>query len=154
MPTYEYRCPACSRDFERFQRMSDPPGAPCPDCDQPAERLISAGGGLLFKGDGFYITDYRSDAYKDKAKEDDKATTTASDAAERGEKAPNGARDRDARAGGAERDASSKKSSGDTKSPRDKSSAGGASRSPDRGSRSTGGSGAPKGRDGGGPRSR
>lgn len=70
MPTYEYRCPACAREFERFQRMSDPPGAPCPDCGQAADRLISAGGGLLFKGDGFYITDYRSDAYKDKAKKD------------------------------------------------------------------------------------
>ncbi len=68
MPTYEYRCPACGRDFELFQRMSDPPGAPCPDCGKAAERLISAGGGLLFRGEGFYITDYRSDAYKEKAK--------------------------------------------------------------------------------------
>lgn len=70
MPTYEYRCPSCGREFERFQRMSDPPGAPCPDCGKAAERLISAGGGLLFKGEGFYITDYRSDAYKEKAKHD------------------------------------------------------------------------------------
>ena len=70
MPTYEYRCPACGRDFELFQRMSDPPGAPCPDCGEAAERLISAGAGLLFKGEGFYITDYRSDAYKEKAKQD------------------------------------------------------------------------------------
>lgn len=70
MPTYEYRCPACGRDFELFQRMSDPPGAPCPDCGEAAERLISAGGGLLFKGEGFYITDYRSDAYKEKAKQE------------------------------------------------------------------------------------
>ncbi len=70
MPTYEYRCPACALEFERFQRMSDPPGAPCPDCGRTAERLISAGGGLLFKGEGFYITDYRSDAYKDRAKQD------------------------------------------------------------------------------------
>lgn len=70
MPTYEYRCPACGRDFELFQRMSDPPGAPCPDCGKTAERLISAGGGLLFRGEGFYITDYRSDAYKEKAKKE------------------------------------------------------------------------------------
>lgn len=70
MPTYEYRCPSCGREFERFQRMSDPPGAPCPDCGKAAERLISGGGGLLFKGEGFYITDYRSDAYKEKAKQD------------------------------------------------------------------------------------
>lgn len=75
MPTYEYRCPSCGREFERFQRMSDPPGAPCPDCGKAAERLISAGGGLLFKGEGFYITDYRSDAYKEKAKQDSGAGT-------------------------------------------------------------------------------
>lgn len=112
MPTYEYRCPACSRDFERFQRMSDPPGASCPDCGQAAERLISAGGGLLFKGDGFYITDHRSDAYKDKAKQDDKATTTASDAAERGDKAPKGTGEKDTQANGAKRDAASSKDSG------------------------------------------
>lgn len=70
MPTYEYRCPACGRDFELFQRMSDRPGAPCPGCGQASERLISGGGGLLFKGEGFYITDYRSDAYKEKAKQE------------------------------------------------------------------------------------
>ncbi len=47
--------------------MSDPPSAPCPECGQVAERLISGGAGLLFKGDGFYITDYRSDDYRKKA---------------------------------------------------------------------------------------
>ena len=67
MPTYEYRCRDCARDFEVFQRMSDRPGAPCPDCGRDAERLISGGAGLLFKGDGFYITDYRSDDYRKKA---------------------------------------------------------------------------------------
>ena len=67
MPTYEYRCPD-GHDFEVFQRMSDEPGAACPECGKPAERLLSAGGGLLFKGEGFYITDYRSAEYKKKAK--------------------------------------------------------------------------------------
>ena len=70
MPTYEYRCRDCGREFEVFQRMSDEAGAPCPACNAAAERLISGGAGLLFKGDGFYITDYRSDDYRKKASEE------------------------------------------------------------------------------------
>ena len=70
MPTYEYRCPECGHDFEKFQRMSDEPGAECPECGAPAERRLSGGAGLLFKGSGFYITDYRSDSYKKAAKSD------------------------------------------------------------------------------------
>ena len=68
MPTYEYRCPSCQTEFEKFQRMSDEPGAECPNCGAPAERKLSGGAGLLFKGSGFYITDYRSDSYKKAAK--------------------------------------------------------------------------------------
>ena len=63
MPTYEYRCPK-GHAFEVFQRISDEPGAVCPECGENAERQLSAGAGLLFKGSGFYITDYRSDSYK------------------------------------------------------------------------------------------
>ncbi|MBI4408712.1 MAG: zinc ribbon domain-containing protein [Gemmatimonadetes bacterium] len=63
MPTYEYRC-RNGHEFEQFQRMTDPPVAKCPACGADAERLLSAGAGLLFKGSGFYITDYRSDRYK------------------------------------------------------------------------------------------
>lgn len=70
MPTYEYRC-AAGHAFEQFQRMSEPPLDTCPQCGAPAERLLSAGAGLLFKGTGFYITDYRSDSYR-KAAEADK----------------------------------------------------------------------------------
>ena len=70
MPTYEYRCRDCGREFEVFQRMSDRPGAPCPDCGHGAERLISGGAGVLFKGDGFYITDYRSEDYRKRAREE------------------------------------------------------------------------------------
>lgn len=70
MPTYEYRCRDCGREFEIFQRMSDEPTAPCPVCGAGAERLISGGGGLLFKGEGFYITDYRSDSYRERAREE------------------------------------------------------------------------------------
>jgi putative FmdB family regulatory protein len=69
MPTYEYRCPK-GHEFETFQRMSDPPVANCPTCGAEAERLLSAGAGLLFKGSGFYITDYRSDSYKKAAASD------------------------------------------------------------------------------------
>jgi len=64
MPTYEYRCTACRHDFEKFQRMSEEPVAVCPVCGKNAQRRLSAGAGLLFKGSGFYITDYRSESYK------------------------------------------------------------------------------------------
>ncbi len=63
MPTYEYRC-SNGHAFEQFQRMSDEPIATCPVCEAPAERKLSGGAGLLFKGSGFYITDYRSEGYK------------------------------------------------------------------------------------------
>jgi putative FmdB family regulatory protein len=70
MPTYDYRCPQGHR-FERFQRMSDPAAADCPECGEPAERMLSGGAGLLFKGSGFYITDYaRGEAYKKAADAD------------------------------------------------------------------------------------
>ena len=70
MPTYEYRCRDCGREFEVFQRMSDRPSAPCPDCGRGAERLISGGAGVLFKGEGFCITDYRSEDYRKQAREE------------------------------------------------------------------------------------
>lgn len=63
MPTYEYRC-SNGHEFERFQRISEPPVETCPECGAGVERLFSVGGGLLFKGSGFYITDYRKDSYK------------------------------------------------------------------------------------------
>lgn len=70
MPTYEYRCPKCGHDFEKFQRMSDEPVAECPNCGTAAERRLSGGAGLLFKGSGFYITDYRSESYRKAAGSD------------------------------------------------------------------------------------
>lgn len=69
MPTYEYRCSA-GHEFEQFQRMSEEPVRQCPVCGAPAERLLSSGAGLHFKGSGFYITDYRSDAYRKAAAAD------------------------------------------------------------------------------------
>ena len=66
MPTYEYRCPD-GHDFEQFVlKMSQgSTELPCPTCGKPSERRISAGGGLVFKGSGFYITDYGKDGKKD-----------------------------------------------------------------------------------------
>jgi putative FmdB family regulatory protein len=69
MPTYEYECAGGHR-FDLFQRMSDEPRAVCPRCGAEAQRVISGGAGFLFKGEGFYITDYRSDAYKKRASEE------------------------------------------------------------------------------------
>lgn len=69
MPTYDYECPKGHR-FERFQKMTDDPVADCPECGAEARRLISGGAGFLFKGEGFYITDYRSDDYRKKASAD------------------------------------------------------------------------------------
>lgn len=78
MPTYEYRCPKCGHEFEKFQRMSDDPVAECGECGASAERLLSAGGGLLFKGEGFYITDYRSSEYKKAASKESNESSGAS----------------------------------------------------------------------------
>lgn len=75
MPTYEYRCPE-GHEFELLQRMSDEPRAACPTCGQEAARLLSGGAGFLFKGDGFYITDYRSDAYRAAAKKEEGASSS------------------------------------------------------------------------------
>jgi len=66
MPTYEYRCSG-GHTFDLFQKMSDDPQAQCPECGAESQRIISGGAGFLFKGDGFYITDYRSDSYKKEA---------------------------------------------------------------------------------------
>lgn len=60
MPTYEYRCPA-GHEFEKFQRITEPPRARCPTCGKAASRKISGGAGLVFRGSGFYITDYGKD---------------------------------------------------------------------------------------------
>jgi putative FmdB family regulatory protein len=59
MPTYEYRCLQCQDRFDVFQKMSDAAITKCPKCAGPVERLMGAGLGLIFKGSGFYITDYK-----------------------------------------------------------------------------------------------
>ena len=70
MPTYEYKCLACNNQFERFQGITAPALEECPECSGKVKRLIGAGAGLIFKGSGFYITDYRSDGYKESARKD------------------------------------------------------------------------------------
>lgn len=59
MPTYEYRCDSCGYVFEEFQSMKDAPLSKCPKCGSKVQRLISPGAGLIFKGSGFYLTDYK-----------------------------------------------------------------------------------------------
>ena len=66
MPNYDYRCQTCGHTFEVFQRMNDPKLEDCPldDCDGKVKRLLGTGAGVIFKGSGFYQTDYRRDSYK------------------------------------------------------------------------------------------
>jgi len=76
MPTYQYRCNDCEYEFEEFQSMTEPPITVCPHCKGHTRRLISGGAGFLFKGSGFYITDYRSPRYKaDQRKETPDSST-------------------------------------------------------------------------------
>ncbi len=85
MPTYEYVCQKCGQEFEKFQSMKDAPLAVCPKelCGRKTwgkgkvKRVLGAGAGLIFKGSGFYITDYRSEGYKTSAKNDKPATAAA-----------------------------------------------------------------------------
>ena len=89
MPTYEYSCQKCGQNFEAFQSMRDEPFRECPKelCRLPkwghgkVKRLLGMGAGLIFKGSGFYTTDYRSQSYKEAAKKDSAPKT-----AEAGEK--------------------------------------------------------------------
>jgi putative FmdB family regulatory protein len=82
MPTYDYACQKCGQNFEAFQSMRDKPFRECPKdlCRLPkwghgkVKRLLGTGAGLLFKGSGFYITDYRSDSYKEAAKKESPST--------------------------------------------------------------------------------
>ncbi|MCA9095878.1 MAG: zinc ribbon domain-containing protein, partial [Planctomycetaceae bacterium] len=79
MPTYDYACDACKHTWEEFQPITAKPTRKCPNCKkQKAKRLIGAGAGLLFKGSGFYITDYRSSNYKKGAEADKKSSSSSS----------------------------------------------------------------------------
>lgn len=80
MPTYDYECQTCGHQFEAKQSMKDPHLTDCPqqDCAGPVKRKIGVGAGFIFKGNGFYITDYRSDSYKAAAKKDAESASASS----------------------------------------------------------------------------
>lgn len=77
MPTYDYQCQN-GHEFEVFQSMKDDPLTECRECGAPVKRLIGPGAGFLFKGDGFYITDYRSKDYHKKAKAENSKASDSS----------------------------------------------------------------------------
>src|SRR5436190_24111963 len=94
MPTYEYVCEKCGQQFDKIQPISAKPLGICPEdvCGQKkwgkgkVKRMISSGGGLIFKGSGFYITDYRSDSYKEAAKKDVAPSAASDSSSKSGEK--------------------------------------------------------------------
>jgi putative FmdB family regulatory protein len=87
MPTYEYVCDACGHEFEQFQNITDPVRRKCPECKKrKLRRLIGGGAAVLFKGSGFYQTDYRSNEYRSKAKAD--APCAKSDSCPAGDSCP------------------------------------------------------------------
>ena len=92
MPTYEYQCDACQHNFDDFQSINDKPLKKCPKCKKPKlRRVFGTGSAILFKGSGFYQTDYRSESYKAGAKADSdssKPATTGTDGAKSAESKP------------------------------------------------------------------
>jgi putative FmdB family regulatory protein len=70
MPTYDYECLKCGKTFELFQSITDPPRKRCPFCRGKVRRLVGGGAGMIFKGSGFYVTDYRSESYKSQKKKE------------------------------------------------------------------------------------
>jgi putative FmdB family regulatory protein len=83
MPTYDYECDACDHKFEFFQSMSEDPLKKCPKCGKKKlRRLFGAGAAVMFKGSGFYQTDYRSESYKKSADADKKSSEPAPSASD------------------------------------------------------------------------
>ena len=79
MPTYDYECEACGHEFELFQSITEPVKRKCPECGKPKlRRLFGTGAAVVFKGSGFYQTDYRSESYK-KAAEKEKSTASGAE---------------------------------------------------------------------------
>lgn len=79
MPTYEYHCDACDHNFDEFQSMSEAPLKKCPQCKKAKlRRVFGTGAAVLFRGSGFYETDYRSESYKKAAKADQEPSSKAS----------------------------------------------------------------------------
>ena len=98
MPTYDYECSECDHKFELFQQMSDSVKRKCPECGKNRlKRLIGTGAGIIFKGGGFYETDYRSDSYKKSAKADKSQKSDSTDSkssSTSSEKKPSGSTDK------------------------------------------------------------
>ncbi len=91
MPTYDYACEACGHTFEQFQSITADPLKTCPKCSRRGlQRLIGAGAGVIFRGAGFYETDYRSESYKKAEEAEKKAATAAPDAKPGGDAAKSG----------------------------------------------------------------
>jgi len=90
MPTYDYHCDACGHRFEKFQSITAPAVRKCPRCGRvKVRRLLGAGAGIIFKGSGFYQTDYRSESYR-KAAEKDKPAEAKASADKKADKKPSG----------------------------------------------------------------
>ena len=88
MPTYDYICDACGHEFEAFEPITSTPQNVCPACNEvKLRRKIGPGAAILFKGSGFYQTDYRSDSYKKAAKADTTTTTSPSNSSGGGDSA-------------------------------------------------------------------
>jgi len=88
MPTYEYKCENCGYEFEKFQNITSPSLRKCPSCKKPSlKRLIGSGAGIIFKGNGFYQTDYRSESYK-KAEKKEKGLSEESKSKSEDKKEP------------------------------------------------------------------
>jgi putative FmdB family regulatory protein len=79
MPTYEYKCLSCGHDFEMFQKMMDEPLKKCPKCNGEVKRLLGAGAGPIFKGSGFYHTDYKNSKTESKAEKPKPASSKDKD---------------------------------------------------------------------------
>lgn len=104
MPTYDYECDACGHKFELFQSITADPEKTCPECKKKKlRRLIGPGAAIVFKGSGFYQTDYRSDSYKKRAEADKPASSDKSGSGEKGAKSEKSA--------GGEKSSGSKKGS-------------------------------------------
>jgi putative FmdB family regulatory protein len=109
MPTYDYECDACGHEFELFQSISEPVQRKCPECGKlKLRRLFGTGAAVVFKGSGFYQTDYRSESYK-KAAEKDKSSASGDKSTGDGAASKDGAKSDGAAKG-------EKKSSGESKS--------------------------------------
>ena len=88
MPTYDYKCDDCGYAFELFQGMMEKKLTTCPKCQGSVRRLIGAGAGVVFKGSGFYETDYRIAEYRRRKKEDSKGSESGSSSASKADAKP------------------------------------------------------------------